>query len=73
MPRGLWMTTLDSFNGKDEVGKKNLIYVLIKFKPTYNLTTEAVRSLTSERKREMRSTLGGIQFRTLIYALTPLK
>ena len=45
-------TFLDSFNSLNEVCKKNLIYVLIKFKPAHNFTAQAMRPLTSERKKK---------------------
>ena len=53
-------TFLDSFNSLNEVYKKNLIYVLIKFKPAHNFTAQAMRPLTSERKKKNEiNSLGG--------------
>ena len=53
-------TFLDSFNSLNEVCKKNLIYVLIKFKPAHNFTAQAMRPLTSERKKKNEiNSLGG--------------
>ena len=62
-------TFLDSFNSLNEVCKKNLIYVLIKFKPAHNFTAQAMRPLTSERKKknEINSLGGGYNMMYLVH------